>query len=133
MRFAAKEPCTAILKFEVVISFKLLRVADMLFHWLEPALNVLVLGFVKGLQAAGFASSFICSDGTKAVAFPGVGCTEEIQLRCGFQAQRKLVRVVGGCVDRGGRDVFKIGRRARALSGITGNRVVVIGWCYGFV
>ena len=121
------------LKLEVVISFKLLRVTDMLFHGLEPALNVLVLGLVKGLQAAGFASSSVCSNRTKAVAFSGVVSTEEVQLRCRFQAQGKLVRVVGGCVDRGGRDVFDIGRRARALSGMTGNRIIVIRWCYGLV
>ena len=66
------------LDFKVVVPFEFFGVVDMLVDGLEPALDVLVLSLVEGLDVAGFRGGFIGGDGAEAVAFSRGVSTDEI-------------------------------------------------------
>lgn len=69
---------------QLVIAVELLCEPDMLVHGAEPALDVVVLGFVKMLELLALGGRFVRGDGPASITFAGGGGTDRVDLLWGF-------------------------------------------------
>ena len=73
------------LVFQMVLAFEDFGKADVLVHWFEPFLDVLVLVLVEVLEFFRLGGFFVEDDGAVAIAFSGGVSSDEVDLALGLQ------------------------------------------------